>query len=798
MLEKIRKSKYFNSDWYSNRYPDVVLSGIEPAEHYFLIGAHLQRDPGPEFSVDNYLNANNDIKSARESGFLHYLQHGEMEQRQGFHPSQDKAPSTSRGFDAVNNITTKASDLSKQQPKRTSSGLSTVDKVKIVGDLNIAAATNPMLRGWVAEIGQSRPRVALVQIDGESVFEVVAGQYREDLKKNKINDGRHAFEVPVPLAYIDGEEHEISLVDKQTGDIVKRRKARWKHNRNYIDFNGFLANSYVNPYISRPFREEDKRCFAAMENIAANLIAETSRLKRQPLVSVIMPCFNRMETIGDAVQSVLNQNYENYELIIVDDASTDGTLAWCRSVRDRRVKVIALKENSGASAARNAGLKKATGTYITYLDSDNLWDPRYISTMVGAFKRLPNADAIYSGQYIYHGENSEPSAVRFGSLNKSLLFNHNYIDMNAFCHTRSSYKRLGGFDVTLKRFIDWDLILRFAQKGNMYSIPVLLCHYYLGKASNTITANKKHLNQLEQVRDKNSMCVGPDSTSDANRVLSLSRKPSVLSKKVSVVIPSYESLTDLSECIDSVIAVSDRDMVDIIVVDNASAEQVTAYIKQKTSEGVIKSICNSVNYGFTYAVNQGISIADPSSDLILLNNDAIMTGGAIEALQRSAYQLPDCGLVVPQQVLPGGTKTIREHVPYANPDFACDVNLSAHHSNITAPTLFNNGEVTELTFAPFFCVYIPRHVYEKVGPLDAQYGRHYRSDRIYCDAVRHIHKLKIYHVYQSLVFHKLQKATDTLRLKEGKNSEFDLMFSKNQWDDTTRNALGFTSATWDC
>src|SRR5690606_12115027 len=99
--------------------------------------------------------------------------------------------------------------------------------------------------------------------------------------------------------------------------------------------------------------------------------------------------------------------------------------------------------------------------------------------------------------------------------------------------------------------------------------------------------------------------------------------------------------------------------------------------------------------GFTFAVNQGIEISDPNSDLMLLNNDAIMTVGAIEALQKAAYALPDCGLVVPQQVLPGETKTIQDHVPYASPEYACDVNLSAHHGNIINSPIFNNGEATE-------------------------------------------------------------------------------------------------------
>ena len=800
MIREIKESKYFDSAWYCSRYPDVELSGIEAAEHYYIIGAHLQRDPGPQFSVRNYLINNPDIASTDLSGFLHYIEYGRQEKRGGFAPTvelvaQPVNPSHKVSPAIKREVSTLKSESQKDSASKKDKIAST--NKKVVGDLNMPSTKAPLLRGWVAEIGQEVPRTAVLQIDGINVLEVIADQFRADLKKNNINGGCHAFETAVPLAYIDGKEHEICLLDKTTGIILKRRSASWSHNRNYVDFEGFLANSCVSPYISRPFREEDKRCFAAMENIADHLGMKRAETSAPPLISVLMPCYNRIDTIEEAVQSVLNQDYENFELIIIDDASTDGTLAWCKELRDDRVKIIALKENSGAAAARNAGLKKSRGRYIAYLDSDNRWDQRYLNVMIGAFQMLPDADAVFSGQYIYHGSSTEPAAVRFGSLNKSLLFNHNYIDMNAFCHTRVSYKKLGGFDIALKRFIDWDLILRFAQAGNMYSIPVLLCHYYLGKASNTITADQRYLNQLGQVREKNAIKVDKESDTPESLVLSIPQEKHALTRKVSIIIPSYEALSDLSACIDSILTVTDRGMVDIIVVDNASAQPITDYLAKLTSQGVIKSICNPFNYGFTYAVNQGISIADPTSDLILLNNDSIITNGAIEALQKSAYELPDCGLVVPQQVLPGGTKTIQEHVPYANREYSCDVNLSAHHANIINPPMFNNGEITEISFAPFFCVYIPRHVYSKVGPLDAQYGRHYRSDRIYCDVIRHIHKLKIYHVYQSLVLHKLQKATDMLRQDKAATTEFELIFKKNQWDEESRKKLGFANASWD-
>ena len=83
----------------------------------------------------------------------------------------------------------------------------------------------------------------------------------------------------------------------------------------------------------------------------------------------------------------------------------------------------------------------------------------------------------------------------------------------------------------------------------------------------------------------------------------------------------------------------------------------------------------------------------------------------------------------------------------------------------------------------------------RAGPLDAQFGRHYRSDRIYCDVVRHLLGLRIYHVSDACVVHKLQKSTRVLSGRS--NSEFDLMFKKNQWDESTRRSLGFRKAVWD-
>ena len=108
-----------------------------------------------------------------------------------------------------------------------------------------------------------------------------------------------------------------------------------------------------------------------------------------PLVSVILPTFNRAWTLKDAVDSVLNQDYPYIELIVIDDGSEDNTQELLGRYKNR--VVILKQENSGVSAARNAGIKNSHGEFIALLDSDDTWDKRKISCQVEFFKRHPEA-----------------------------------------------------------------------------------------------------------------------------------------------------------------------------------------------------------------------------------------------------------------------------------------------------------------------------------------------------------------------------------------------------------------------
>ncbi|MFQ1820875.1 glycosyltransferase [Aeromonas veronii] len=733
----------FDAQWYLNNYKDVELSGMDPYQHYQKIGKLIGRHP-----MD------------------------------------------------PNKIAANTAQIAKSAAKP-----APVGNKAIRGDFNLKAGGSGELYGWLAEIGDPAPREALISIDGKQ-YKVLADVKREDLAKNKINNGQHGFRWSVPAEFIDGKTHQLELIDAKTGQLLKQATTSWQHNRKFTCFDEFLAESMVNPMIYAPYREEDKRCFAMMENTRRSLVTYTQTNNLDALVSIIMPAYNREDTIPAAITSVLAQTYPYFELIIVDDGSTDGTIKVVEEFMDERVRLLRGPGRSGVSEARNIGLRAAKGELIAYLDSDNTWQPEYLSAMVAALHKSPHAQAAYSGQYLYRGTHPEPFAIRFASFNKGLLENRNYIDLNCFMHNKQVFKKTGMFDTQLKRFVDWDLILKISSEFTIISVPVILSNYFYELAENAITNDHSLNGFIDIVREQHN-------TREFIKGRALLRygqsepvkhrlpKPK-LAHHVTIIIPNYESLEDIQDCLSSIRKYYDSKQVDIIVVDNASAMAVRTYLReQAVKEFDITYIENEFNAGFTYAVNQGIKAAKAGSDIVLLNNDALLTRTALVAMQQLAYQDPNIGLVVPRQVLFANTKTITTHVPFANPGIDCDVNLSQHHKNIARVPLLHDGEQVEISFAPFFCTYMRREIVDLVGGLDAEFGRHYRSDRIMCDYLRHLLGMKIFYTSQAVVYHKLQKATDGMRKSDKKSTEFELMFKKNQWSKSELDLLKLSQAPWD-
>jgi glycosyltransferase involved in cell wall biosynthesis len=195
-----------------------------------------------------------------------------------------------------------------------------------------------------------------------------------------------------------------------------------------------------------------------------------------PIVSVILPTRDREHVIGDAIVSVQSQNFTDWELIIVDDGSTDDTVAVVAPyLADSRIRYVE-QSNSGASAARNHGLRLARGSLIAYLDSDNVWYQDFLTVAVREFAVDPAIDVVY-GVLVTDEHALDGTRLLWRPFDRDELLAGNYIDINTIVHRRSLVQRYGEFDEELSRLNDWDLILRYTQHVPARALLVLAAHY---------------------------------------------------------------------------------------------------------------------------------------------------------------------------------------------------------------------------------------------------------------------------------------------------------------------------------
>lgn len=185
-----------------------------------------------------------------------------------------------------------------------------------------------------------------------------------------------------------------------------------------------------------------------------------------PLFSVIMPSFNRKTCITDAIFSVLAQSYKNYELIIVDDGSSDGSIDFIegmfeQELRTGKIRLLKLPENKGVCYARNLGLKNAKGDIICYLDSDNKWCSWYLDYIAEHYTKNADCKLAYTAMLSIN-RRINTCSILGEDYDFDRMMKANYIDMNVFSHRASLLAKYGGFDTELKRLVDYELIMRFA------------------------------------------------------------------------------------------------------------------------------------------------------------------------------------------------------------------------------------------------------------------------------------------------------------------------------------------------
>lgn len=208
-------------------------------------------------------------------------------------------------------------------------------------------------------------------------------------------------------------------------------------------------------------------------------------------VSIIIPSHNRASLLQHAVESVLAQTFTDFEIIIVDDASTDETLEVVRKLHEMHgAKIMPLRNevNLGSSGSRNRGIQASSGKWIGFLDDDDIYEPTKLQKQVDLLKATPDAGIVYCGYYFIHMDGTHELPVidlPEGDVLKNLLLGCPVI-MNAPLVRREYFERYGMFDETLELDEDWELWLRFAVNGCKFvCVKEALCAYRKHESNKT-------------------------------------------------------------------------------------------------------------------------------------------------------------------------------------------------------------------------------------------------------------------------------------------------------------------------
>jgi len=213
----------------------------------------------------------------------------------------------------------------------------------------------------------------------------------------------------------------------------------------------------------------------------------------QPQVSVIIPAYNRRAYIQKTIESVLKQTYTNYEIIAIDDASTDGTPDVIAQ-NYPQIRLIRFSQNRGASAARNAGIKIAKGNFIAFLDSDDIWLPNYLMMQLKALEQNKDAIFVFCDTYTLGSKGKRIKSIpKVNFLSKDLILYQLrkplISTMSTVVVRKDALLRAGFLNETLKIVHDRELYLRLLLYGNLIHVPeTLVC---LVEHADRLTRNYK-------------------------------------------------------------------------------------------------------------------------------------------------------------------------------------------------------------------------------------------------------------------------------------------------------------------
>ncbi len=365
-----------------------------------------------------------------------------------------------------------------------------------------------------------------------------------------------------------------------------------------------------------------------------------------PLVSVIVPTYNRLQTLHETLVSLEQQVFRDFEVIVVNDAGEDISAVIDGFGRSLSIQWLRHEDNRGLPAARNTGLRVARGMYIAYLDDDDIYYPHHIETLVRAAK-LSGSKVVYSNAVHAQFRTEEWGKVIVSKdvpyafdFSRDRFLYENYTPVLCMMHERACLDEVGAFDESFRKALeDWDLWVRLSQRYDFVHVNIVTCEFRTcvdparlasldrsGFAENSrrifekyrnLTAHRPDIQRLQQA-----YLAGLEHIDKQNRAAAV---------QVSIIIPTLNNIDYTRQCLDAIRQTAGTISYEVIIVDNGSTDGTRDYIAAEMKAGRLRAILNERNETFSHANNQGAAVAQ-GTYLLFLNNDTKPLSGWLSAL----------------------------------------------------------------------------------------------------------------------------------------------------------------------
>lgn len=237
----------------------------------------------------------------------------------------------------------------------------------------------------------------------------------------------------------------------------------------------------------------------APDQLPGDVAAGSPHLGRRgptrPQFSVVLPTYNRVDIVMEAVESVIAQSFTDLELIIVDDRSTDATAALLARIGDPRVRLVTNEGGKGGAGARNYGISLARGEWVCFTDSDDLWDVRMLEHLAAGVERAgPQVGVVYGSDFSIDMETGTVRRRRVAELSGNAfprMLERHFYHHCAAATRRVALESVGGYDENLGGMEDTDLQHRLTEAWEVLAVPEAIYYYRLGR-SDQVTKDFGH------------------------------------------------------------------------------------------------------------------------------------------------------------------------------------------------------------------------------------------------------------------------------------------------------------------